>query len=342
VTAAASGRCARWAVIGLGRFARGRLLPALARAPRARIVGVFTRDPEVRHAVAAEYGVRAYETYEAALADPQVDLVGLATPHSLHSTQAISAARARKHVFVEKPMALTLPEAMDIVSACQAAGVSLHVGFHLRFHDAHQQMRDLIRSGRLGDLVSVSATWAAYREPDTGWRLDPASSGGAVLTARGVHLIDLIRFVAGAEFEVVAGASDVFRPDRPVDDTVAAFGRLSCGATAHLLCSRLVPGSDDTLEACGTRGRLVCRGVLSNDAQSSLIVNDGASETVRTFPRIDMLVSELDQVSAAVAAGPHSPKAIAATGIDGLRVAAVAEALVESVRRGCTLEVQGG
>jgi predicted dehydrogenase len=337
----ADGR-ARWAVVGLGKFGRGRLLPALARAPHARIAGVFTRSPEVRRAVAEEYGAAAYETYEAALADPRVDIVGLVTPHDLHAVQAVAAAAARKHLFVEKPLALAVPDAIKIVEACQAAGVRLYVGFHLRFHAAHQAARALLRSGRLGDLVAISATWTAAREPDTGWRLNPSSSGGAILTARGVHLLDLIRFVSGAEFVTVAGTSDGFKLDHPVDDTTTAFGRLSSGGAASMLCSRLVPGSDDTLEVLGTRGRLLCRGVLSNDVQASLILNEGSGETAQTFPRADMLAAELDAVSAEVAEGRSAPESVAATGTDGLRVTGVLAALSDAIRGERVLRVEDG
>lgn len=331
MTGGSRGGPARWAVVGLGRFARGRLLPALSRAKHGRLVGIYTRNPDVRRTVAQEYGAVAYETYEALLTDPQVEIVGLVTPHNLHTEQAIHAAEAGKHVFVEKPMALSVPEAVKMLGACAAAGVGLYVGFHLRFHDAHQQARELIRSGRLGDLVWVSARWTAYREQDTGWRLDPASSGGTILTARGVHLLDLIRFVADAEFQTICGESDGFRPERPADDVTAALGRLSSGATAHMLCSRLFRNSDDTLEVCGARGRLVCRGILSSDDRCSLVLINASGETVRTFQKADMFAAELDHVSAAVGEAA-SRDGIGATGVDGVRVTAVTAALVDSIR----------
>lgn len=328
----------RWAVVGLGRFARGRLLPALSRAPHAHLAGVYTRDAEVRGTVADAYGVRSYESFDAVLADPHVQVVGLVTPHDVHARQAIAAAAARKHVFVEKPMALTAADAAQMLAACNAARVGLYVGFHLRFHPAHQAARKLIRTGRLGDLVWISAKWAVYRDQDAGWRLDPASSGGTILTARGVHLLDLIRFVAGAEFETVSGESDGFRPDHPADDLTVAHGRLSSGAAAQMLCSRLFYGSDDGFEACGTRGRLVCRGSLSNEERSSLIVTDAGGETVRTFPKADMLAAELDYASAAVAGAAPEPR-VAATGAEGARVTAVTEALVKSICSRCVVQV---
>lgn len=331
MSAGTAGGPAPWAVVGLGRFARGRLLPALSRAPHARLAGVYTRNPEVRQAVAGEYGVRAYETYHAVLADPNAQIVGLVTPHDVHAEQAVAAARAGKHVFVEKPMAVTVPDAAKMAAACEAARVGLFVGFHLRFHEAHQRAREVVRSGRLGDLVWISARWAAYRDQDTGWRLDPWQSGGTILTARGVHLLDLIRYVSGAEFETVSGESDGFRPEHVPDDTTALLGRLSSGASASMLCSRLFRGSDDTLEACGTRGRLVCRGVLSNADTASLVLADESGETLRTFPNADMLALEIDHVSAAISSG-RWPDPIAAGGTDGFRVTAVTAALVDAIR----------
>jgi predicted dehydrogenase len=331
VIGAGADRTARWAVVGLGRFARGRLVPALLRAPHARLAGVYTRNPDVRRAAADEHGATAYESYDALLADPGVQIVALVTPHDLHAEQAIRAAAAQKHVFVEKPMALSVPDALRMRRACEAAGVRLYVGFHLRFHGAHQYARNLVRSGRVGDPVLVSATWGAYREADTGWRLDPSTSGGALLTARGVHLLDLIRFVSGAEFSSICGESDGFRADHPADDVTAALGRLSSGAMVHVLCSRLVHVPDDTLEIIGTTGRLTCRGVLSNDEESSVVLTDASGETRRTFPKADMLAAELDHVSAAVASAASGDE-IGATAEDGVRVTAVTTALIESIR----------
>lgn len=341
MSAGTAGGPVRWAIVGLGRFARGRLLPALSRAPHARLGGVYTRNADVRRAVADEYGVRAYETYDAVLADQQVEIVGLVTPHDVHAGQAIAAARAGKHVFVEKPMAVTALDAAKMAVDCESARVGLFVGFHLRFHEAHQQARELIRSGRLGDLVWISARWAAYREPDTGWRLDPSQSGGTILTARGVHLLDLIRYVSGAEFETVSGESDGFRPEHVPDDTTALLGRLSSGASAHMLCSRLFRGSDDTLEACGRRGRLVCRGVLSNADTASLVLTDESGETLRTFPKADLLALEIDRVSAAASSG-RLPDSIAAGGTDGLCVTTVTAALVDAIRGRRTTRVDYG
>jgi predicted dehydrogenase len=237
-----AGRAVAWAVVGLGGYARERMLPALRRARGTRLAGVYTRSELVRTGVAAEYGVRGYGSLQAILEDPAFDLVYLATPHDLHAAQTVACAVAGKHVLVEKPMAVSEAEAGAMVDACTRAGVTLRVGFQFRYHPAHRQAQALLASGEIGDLVWAAARWSAYRPADTGWRLDLGRAGGTLLTARGVHLIDLIRFVTDTECVAVSGMSDGLRPESPADDVTVGLLALTSGAFAHVLCTRLVAG----------------------------------------------------------------------------------------------------
>src|SRR3972149_3048745 len=151
---------AGWAVVGLGSHARARFLPALQRSRTAKLLGVYTRNEAVKSVVANEYAVRGYQTLESLLADPEIDVVYLATPHDLHAQQTLLCAAAGKHVLVEKPMALSVAEAASMVEACARANVNLFVGFQLRHHPAHLHAPALIAAGGIGGVVHVNARWA--------------------------------------------------------------------------------------------------------------------------------------------------------------------------------------
>jgi 1,5-anhydro-D-fructose reductase (1,5-anhydro-D-mannitol-forming) len=328
-----------WAVVGLGVHAVERMLPALARAHTARLVGAYSRRPEVTREIAGRYGARGYETLDHVLRDPDVDIVYLATPNDVHAAQTLRCAEAGKHVLVEKPMALSVEDADSMVHACAQARTRLYVGFHLRFHPAHQRARALVTSGAIGSVVWAGARWASYRDPDVGWRLDPHRSGGTLLTARGVHLIDLVRFVCAADFQVITGCSDGFRAERPADDLTEGIGTLTSGAFAHILCSRLVPGAGNDLEIYGTRGTVICQSTIGVEPKGTLALSAGPTREAFSYEPCDVLAGEFDWVSAAVADGPRE-EWVGATGEDGARVAAVTCGLVAAVRSGRAVPIE--
>jgi 1,5-anhydro-D-fructose reductase (1,5-anhydro-D-mannitol-forming) len=321
-----------WALVGLGTYARGRMLPALRRADGTRVVGVYTRTRAVSAEVAREYGARDYGSLATALADPEVDLVYLATPHDLHAAQALTCAAAGKHILVEKPMALSVGEATAMVEACDRAGVRLFVGFQWRHHPAHQRARALVTAGEIGEVVWASARWTAYRPADTGWRVDPGRSGGTLLTARGVHLIDLIRFITSTEYVAVSGMSDGLQPHHPADDVTVGLLQLKSGGFADLLCTRLVPGAEDGVEIRGTRGMIVCRFTVGAEGAGVMVFRNGSREDTMAVEAGDVLRAQIESVNAAVRGG--SEPSGTATGRDGARVVAVASALIDSVRSG--------
>lgn len=320
-----------WGVIGLGIHAVERMLPALARSRNARLVGVYSRRPTVTREIAGRYAARGYQTFEDALRDPAVQVVYLATPHDVHAEQTLRCAEAGKHILVEKPMALSVEDAASMVHACAEVGVRLYVGFHLRFHPAHQRARALVKSGAIGSVVWAGARWASFRDPDVGWRLDPNRSGGTLLTARGVHLIDLVRFVCAADFRAITGSSDGFRVEHPADDLTEGIGTLASGGFAHILCSRLVPGAGNDLEIYGTRGTVICRSTIGAEPKGTLTLSKGSTKEVFSYETCDVLAGEFDWVSAAVADAPHAER-VGASGEDGAQVTAVTSGLVASVR----------
>src|SRR6185436_15998297 len=157
------------------------------------------RHPAKSEAYAREKGFPLHDSYEKALADPKVDAVVLATPHTQHAQQIVAAARAGKHVFTEKPLALTAASARAAVAACKKAGVTLAVGYNWRFQPALQEIRRMLEDGRLGKLLHLEGNFcgpSAYRFACEHWRHDCAEVPAGGMTGRGVHVVDAMLYLA--------------------------------------------------------------------------------------------------------------------------------------------------
>jgi predicted dehydrogenase len=184
----------RAAQIGLGWWGKTLVESVQGTSDVIQFVAAASRtQTDDYQAFCAHHGLTFHQTYEQALADPQVDAVVLATPHSLHSPQVIAAAQAKKHVFCEKPFALTKADAEAAVSATRHAGVTLGLGYNRRFHPEMTRLRDQIRSGELGTILHVEATMTfpngLFLKPDA-WRADKHETPCGALTPMGVHAID--------------------------------------------------------------------------------------------------------------------------------------------------------
>src|SRR3954471_23065833 len=182
------------AMVGMGWWGKTLVESVQGVSPDLQFVaGVArTQTDEIKQFCTAQH-LTLYDTYEKALADPNVDAFVLATPHSLHSPQVIAAAQAKKHVFCEKPFALTKAHAEAAVAATTKAGVTLGLGYNRRFHPEITRLRQQIRSGELGTVLHIDATMTfpnALALTPEAWRAhkDETPCGG--LTPMGVHAID--------------------------------------------------------------------------------------------------------------------------------------------------------
>ena len=214
------------ALVSPGRHADTFVAPAIGGAAGTQLVAVCSRDHERADAFAAKHGAQvAYTSLEALLADARVEVVCIASPNFLHAPYTMLAAQAGKHVLVEKPMAVNVEEAVAMVRTCQAHGVKLGVGFHLRHHPGHQAARRLIGEGVLGTITLVQAQWglglrgqveiSPERLMDmrsgrhSTWWGTPERIGSAfAMLANGVHCVDLLRFLLGQHVVEVAALTD--------------------------------------------------------------------------------------------------------------------------------------
>lgn len=230
-------RVLRLGVIGLSRgFDLTR--PTLLADPRVRVVGAADPRPEARAAFQAEFAAPAYEFAEQLCADPDVEVVYIASPHETHADLARLAAEGGKHILVEKPMALRLAECRAMTQAARKAKVRLLVGPSHGFDPPVAAAADLIASGEFGRPRMITATTFTdflYR-PRRAAELDTAQGGGVVFS-QAAHQVDVVRRLAGAPVRSVRATTGCWDPARPTEGAYQAFLTFEGGASAALTYS---------------------------------------------------------------------------------------------------------
>lgn len=224
------------AIVGIGHWGR-RLVDSVAGSSRIRFVAGVSRDPGGKAAFTRETGVPLLGDLDAVLGDPAIDAVVLATPHSVHYAGIVAAARAGKHVYVEKPITLTRETAEAAVRACDLAGVTLGVGFNRRFAPGPIEFVRRIRDGAIGELLHIEGqhsgpTGYQYESGAHFWRATRAEAPGGGMTARGMHTVDTMVQVAGVVTHVYA------RTERrmlgaDLDDTTSMMLRFASGVGGY-------------------------------------------------------------------------------------------------------------
>ena len=231
------------ALIGMGWWGK-KMLNVLGAAPTdIRMVRAVEPNIETARSLCAEKGVTLTSDYADALADPEVEAVVLATPHALHGTQIEAAVAAGKHVFCEKPLALTKAGAEKAVRLCRDAGLILGMGHERRWEPPVAEMLAKADGGELGRIQQIEANFSHDKfvslDRDN-WRLkaDQAPAGG--MTATGIHLLDLsVRLLGPAES--VWCICEQLSTDLPQGDTVAAFVKFRRGGTSYVSASLANP-----------------------------------------------------------------------------------------------------
>jgi phthalate 4,5-cis-dihydrodiol dehydrogenase len=240
---------------GLGR-AFMLMLDTFRRDPRVRLVAAAEPRAESRAAFEREFGGKAYSRVEELCDDPAVEMVYIATPHQFHAQHAIVAARAGKHVLVEKPLAVSLADGLATIEACRAAGVYLIVGPSHSFDAAVLQARRLIDGGTLGGVRMIQAlnyTDFLYR-PRRPEELDTGAGGGVVFS-QGVHQIDVVRLLAGRRALAVTAMTGVWDAARPTEAAYAALVSFDGGVFASLTYSGFAHfESDEWMDWTGELG----------------------------------------------------------------------------------------
>jgi predicted dehydrogenase len=225
----------RIGILGAARIAPMALIRPAQHVPEAVVVAVAARDPQRARAFAAKHGIlRVQPSYEALLADPEVDAVYNPLPNSLHCEWTIRALHAGKHVLCEKPIAANAVEAERMAAAARETGRVLVEAFHWRYHPLATRMKEIVDSGELGSIRHIEAHLCIplLLPRDIRYRLDLA--GGATMDT-GCYAVSILRYLAAAEPEVVHASARLSSPG--VDRWMRADFRFADGRTGHITCS---------------------------------------------------------------------------------------------------------
>ena len=290
------------AIVGLGWWGR-QIVSSLAESEIVSIVRAVEPRVEESAEFAEAHGLLLGDNLEEALTDEAVQAVIIATPHALHEEQVIAAAGSGRHVFCEKPLALSSAAARRMVEACQQGGLRLGVGHERRFEGALEEARRMILDEEIGNLLHLECHWShnLFTQSEASeWRRDPRQAPAGTLTALGVHITDYFQSVAGPVAELTATSANR-SPDYPGDDVLTVQFRFRSGATGTLTNLATTPFYS-RITVFGDRGWVEAREYsnvdVPEDATLEWHTTDGEAHN-RTFPPTNTVKANIEQWAAA-------------------------------------------
>ncbi|MGA0024220.1 MAG: Gfo/Idh/MocA family protein [Burkholderiales bacterium] len=313
------------AIVGLGWWGKSIADAVQGKSSKLRFVHGVTQELDATRDYAQAKGFRLSATLEEALADPAVQAVVLATPHSLHCRQVMQVAVAGKPVFCEKPLSLIRADAERAVAACKKAGVPLGVGQNKRFWPSCAELRRVVASGALGRIMHVEGHYSNEHSSKffAPWRDLPSETPGAGMTGTGIHILDAFANIAGPAERITAQFIS-HREGGDPRDTVSALFKFKNGISGFLGAVRASPlyfrvhvfGDEGSVEALG-------------ETQTVIRLKGGKTE-VKDFPKIDSVLAEMDAFADAVAGKTPYP----ITTDEMIDTIASFEAVINSIKTG--------
>jgi predicted dehydrogenase len=248
-----SGDLLRWGVISTADIGRKKVIPAIKKARRSQVRAIASREPGRSAEVAAELGIPvAYGSYEELLADPEIDAVYIPLPNHMHLEWTLAAAAAGKHILCEKPLAMTSADAQTMVDAARDAAVVLMEAFMYRLHPSWVAVREIVESGRLGEVTAIQSWFGYYNDDPTNIR-NIRSIGGGALYDVGCYQVNLSRLLFGGEPTRVK-ASITRDGGDGVDILTSAI--LEFGDKVSSLVCSIRTETDQRVHVYGSKGRL--------------------------------------------------------------------------------------
>jgi predicted dehydrogenase len=326
----------RVAAVGTGRWGRT-LADAAGRGTGLSIVACTSRAADNRAAFAKAYGCRDLPTLDALLADRDVEAVIITTPHSVHADQIVAAARAGKHVFVDKPFTLTVADARRATEACRRAGVVLAVGHQRRKQAASRALKRLLDEGAFGRVAQIEGNFSAdYGFSSTlttqVWRGDRAEAPGGAMTNLGIHHVDTYQYFLGPITRVSAFSRRVALTRVPIDDATSILFEFAAGGVGYLGTSWVHANRTAVITLHGTEAQAWHEA----DGARLLLGRRGQAERTEVpLTPVDAVVEELAEFARCVRDGARPE----VSGEEGTANIAVLEAIVESAETGRAVDV---
>ncbi len=326
-----TGEPVRAALVGLTGWGE-HAISAIGRAsPSVELALGCDMSEAARAAFTSKYGVSAVPDLQAVLDDPRIEAVFLVTPNFLHEDMVTRAARAGKHVFVEKPIAATVAEARAMIAACREAGVILMVGHNTRRHAGHRKMKELLDSGALGTIVLAEANFShggGMGLTGTEWRASRQLCPAAPLMQLGVHQADTLQYLLGDVGAVSSLMRHVATPV-DIDDSTVSLLRFDSGPLGTLT-SNYACENAFFIHLHGTKGLAYCH--YGNELSVRL---HGKSEFEKVpLEAVDTMAEEVAEFARCVRTG-ETPET---DGVAGLKALAIVEAaILSAANNGCAV-----
>jgi predicted dehydrogenase len=251
-------------IIGAGKIAERLHLPQYSELKNAEVVAICDIIRSKAERLAKIYKIpQIYTDYKKMIKEAGLDAVSVCTPNYLHSEMTVFAANSKKHVLVEKPMALSITEMKSMITECKKNGVILMVEQTQRFDPAHEVLKEVVDSGILGKIATVRGklghSGPEFWSDDSPWFFDRKKSGGGVSVDVGIHILDLIRYVLGdAEIESVsAKVANLIKKKIKLEDTINAIIKFKNGVMGVFEASWSTSPYEVRVEVCGSHGKAI-------------------------------------------------------------------------------------
>ena len=327
------------ALVGLGWWGQ-KIATLMGDAPALALRRAVEPDARTAAAFAAQHSVPVTPDLETALSDPGVEAVVLVTPHALHAEQIAAAAAAGKHVFCEKPLALTGAAAFAAVRDLSARGLVLGIGHERRFDPPVREMLARADAGDFGRLLQIEGQFShdkLMHLPPDNWRLSAENAPAAGMTATGIHLLDLSVRLMGPARRVLATGGRL-ASDMPQGDTIAAHVVFEDGGSGHVAANLAMPFVS-RLAVYGSKGWMEIRDKAHVEAPEGWVVTDsGKGGPIRTRevpPDTRPVLDNLVAFAAAIRGGAPYP----VRGSEIVAATALLEAIGESAVSGAVTTV---
>ena len=335
-----------FAIVGLGHLTIDQILPAFAKSKLCKPVALVSGDPDKARKIAGQYGIKpssiyTYQTYDQIAQNPEVKVIYIVLPNSMHLEYTVRGAKAGKHILSEKPMAVSSAECEKMIAACKAANVKLMIAYRQQYEPMNREIVKMVKSGKLGALRSFVATNAQNQGDPTQWRQKRALAGGGCLPDVGVYCLNAARFWSGEEPTEVFG--QLFQPkDDPrfteVEATCQFTLRFPSGLLAVCNSGYAAHGSQMArLEGSDSWAELSPSFAYSGlKLRANKLVDGHKTDLEPSIGEKDQFALEMDHMALCVMKNiqPHTP------GEEGLQDQRLMEAIYESAHSGRAVKVQ--
>jgi predicted dehydrogenase len=331
-----------YAIVGLGGYGLNVIIPQFANCTRSRLAAVVSGDPAKAHRVAAAHGlseqsIYSYATFDRIRDNPNVDIVYVCLPNSMHAEYTIRAARAGKHVMCEKPMAVSVAECEAMIAACKSANRKLMIGYRCHFEPYNVEAMRLARAGGAGRTRYVRTEHGFVQRDPSKWRLSKAMAGGGSLMDMGVYSLQAARYMTGEEPVAVTARESTDRTDprfREVEDMIDWTLEFPSGAIAS--CQSMYSANQNHVLLMGERGRIELEPATRYDGNRMWTGDDGREREV-TPPTLGktQFAGQLDHLVECI----HTNREPIVSGEEGLRDMRIVEAIYRSAREGRTISL---